>query len=313
MSDVSKRPRIAKFEPYTFTGEAWEAEALGLFSQQWLEHRGREITAYKALAEELAERPPSHIEIGSHRGAFLVGLGRSNPDELVLGMEIRARYHRLAGEYLKKHGVENAKLFKGDAKLATILAVPLESLDAVYVNFPDPWWKARQANRRLLDVPFLRVLARRLKPRGRLYLKSDVFEYLWAVRRFAEESKAFRPLAPERWPDERQWTLSEREAKCMRGAIPFGRGYYERLRDFDASLPTEPERWEASHWDDMLIGVDEIRGRPPVDRDTRRRTAAAARARATDASDTALDEASEHDDAFDDAHEHDEAPEHDES
>lgn len=291
-----KSPRVAKFEPYTFTGDPWEAEALSLFSPQWLAHRGREITAYKALAEELAERPPSHIEIGSHRGAFLVGLGRSNPDELVLGMEIRARYHRLAGEHLEKHKVENAKLFKGDAKLATILAIPLESLDAVYVNFPDPWWKVRQANRRLLDVPFLRVLARRLKPRGRLYLKSDVFEYLWAVRRFTEESEAFRPLAPERWPDETQWTLSEREAKCMRGAIPFGRGYYERLRDFDATLPTEPERWEASEWDDMLIGVDEIRGRPPVDRDTRRRTALAARAHAEEDTGPELDDVADLDD-----------------
>lgn len=279
MSAESSSLRPVRFEPYTFSGEEWEAEALSLFSRQWLEHRGKEIREYKELREQLKEAPPTHLEIGSHRGAFLVGLGRKYPEETILGMEIRSRYHRLAGEYLEKHKVTNALRFKGDAKLATILAIPLESLDAVYVNFPDPWWKPKQASRRLLDVPFLRVLARRLKPRGRLYLKSDVFEYLYAVRRFADESQAFRPLAPERWPDETQWSWSEREAKCMRAAIPFARGYFERLRDFDPSLPTEPEVWAESEWDDMIIGVEEIRGRPPVDKETRLRTAMAAKAR----------------------------------
>lgn len=279
MSDETKRLRRSNFVPYEFSGEPWETEALGLFSKQWLEHRGKEIDEYKALRERLKDAPPAHLEIGSHRGAFLVGLSQSYPEERTMGMEIRARYHRMAGEYLEKHGVTNVELFKGDAKLATIIALPLESLDAVYVNFPDPWWKARQAHRRLLDISFLRVLARRLKPRGRLYLKSDVFEYLWAVRRFAEQSGAFRPLAAERWPNETTWTWTEREAKCMRAAIPFGRGYYERLRDFDPSLPTEVETFEEAEWDDMVIGVEEIRGRPPLDRETRRRTALAAKAR----------------------------------
>lgn len=278
MTESSTRP--TRFEPYTFCGAEWEAEALSLFSRQWLEHRGKEVTAYTAFKQEIAANPPVALEIGSHRGAFLVGVARCHAPATVVGMEIRSRYHRLAGEYLEKHGVENAIRFKGDAKLATIIAIEPESLDAIYVNFPDPWWKKKQAHRRLLDVPFLRVLARRLKPRGRLYLKSDVFEYLYAVRRFTEESGAFRPLAPERWPDETQWTWTEREAKCMRAAIPFARGYYERRKDFDASRPLVPEVWEESEWDDMIVGTEEIRGRPPVDRDNRRRTALAARARA---------------------------------
>lgn len=279
MSAESPHPRPVRYERYTFTGAEWEAEALSLFSRQWLEHRGTEIDLHLELREQLKDAPPTHLEIGSHRAAFLVGLGRTYPDETILGMEIRAKYHRLAGEYLEKHEVKNAVRFLGDAKLATIIALEPESLDAVYVNFPDPWWKPRHEHRRLLDVPFLRVLARRLKPRGRLYLKSDVFEYLYGVRRFTEESQAFRPLAPERWPDETQWTWSEREAKCMRAAIPFARGYYERLRDFDASRPTEPEEWIESEWDDMVTAVEELRGRPTIDRENRILTAKAAKKR----------------------------------
>lgn len=274
---AEKQERAEKFESWELTGASWEAEAITLFGRASIEHRGREIKEILQIAEAWKERPPCAIEIGSHRGAFLVGVARNFAPEPVVGMEIRGKYHRLAGETMEKHGIENAILFKGDGKLATIIAIQPETLDAVHVNFPDPWWKKRHAARRVLDVAFLRVLARRLKPRGRLYLKSDVFEYLHAVRKFAEASEAFRPLAPERWPDERTWTWTEREAKCMRGAVPFGRGYYERRRDFDATLPSEPEILPELDWDEMIVGREEIKGRPPVDKAARARTAAAAK------------------------------------
>lgn len=263
------------FEKYTLCGAPWEAEALSLFEAKYLEHQGRDIRISHALKERLQQTPPTHLEIGSHRAKFLEGISKANPDAYVLGLEIRPKYSRLAREHIQKKNLTNVLEEKVDAKLAVIIAIPPESLDAVYVNFPDPWWKDRQSHRRLLDIPFLRVLARRLKPRGRLYLKSDVFEYLYTVRRFAEKSEMFRPLAPERWPDESQWTWSSREAKCMRAAIPFGRGYYERLKDADVTIPTVPEAYPEESWDEMLVGIEQIKGPPPIDLEMRRRTALA--------------------------------------
>lgn len=275
---AQRQERVERFEAWELTGAPWEAEAITLYGRASIEHRGREIREILAFAETLRESPPVALEIGSHRGAFLVGMARVFAPESVLGMEIRGKYHRLAQETMAKHSVENALLFKGDGKLATVIAIPPESLECVHVNFPDPWWKNRHASRRVLDVAFLRILARRLKPRGRLYLKSDVFEYLHAVRKFAEASEAFRPLAPERWPDEREWTWTEREAKCMRGAVPFGRGYYERRKDFPATLPEFPEELPELEWEDMVTARAELKGRPPVDKAARARTAAAAEA-----------------------------------
>lgn len=275
-----------KVEPYELTGEPWEAEALSLFNTSWLEHQGRDIRICRSLQERIARDAPAHIEIGSHRARFLIGLTKTYSDQQVMGFEIRPKYTRLANEYLAKHQILNAHQEKIDAKLAMIIAVPLESLDAVYVNFPDPWWKDKHEHRRLLDIPFLRVIARRLKPRGRLYLKSDVFEYLHAVRRFAEQSEMFRPLPPERWPDERTWTWTAREAKCMRDAIPFGRGYYERLPNLVIERPQVPEPRPNAQWDDMVTAVDEIRGRPTIDKKMRAWTVAAGKEKATDTDDS---------------------------
>lgn len=267
--------KAKQVEHYTLCDAPWEAEALSLFSKKWLEHQGRDIRISYALKERFQDQTPTHLEIGSHRAKFLEGIARTHPEERVLGLEIRPKYSRLAREHIQKRGLTNVFEEQVDAKLAVLIALPLESLDAVYVNFPDPWWKDRHAHKRLLDVPFLRVLGRRLKPRGRLYLKSDVFEYLHSVRRFAELSEMFRPLPPEKWPNETTWTRSSRETKCMRAAIPFGRGYYERLQDLTIDRLTIPEVYEPQTWDEMLVGIEDIKGPPPIDIEMRRLTAEA--------------------------------------
>lgn len=257
----------------------WEPEVYTMFDPRWVAHRREEVDALLKLRETFSSAPPRALEIGSHRAAFLEGLATIYEPAPVLGIEMREKYHRLAQERVAAKSLPNVQLLCANAKLALPILIPPASLDAVFVTFPDPWWKTRHASRRLLDVAFLRVIARRLAPGGRLYLKSDVFDYLHAVRRFAEASGAFRPLPPERWPDERAWTLTTRERKCMRGAIPFGRGYYERLSNFDTSLPNEPESLPELDWE-ALATDSPVRGRPPVDVEADRMTAAAAKRKA---------------------------------
>ena len=256
-------------------------ELQSLFHPTWLEHRREDLLAILDDAASGDWRPPVAIELGSHRAAFLEGVAARFPDDQVLGIEIRPKYHRLASERVEARHLDNVRLLCADAKLAVPLLIPLASLEEIHVNFPDPWWKTRHAQRRLLDATYLRVLARRLRPGGRIYLKSDVFDYLHAVRLFAEQTNALRPLPPELWPDERSWTWTTRERKCMRGAIPFGRGYYQRRRDFDGALPASPDPI-ASDWTDRMESFGVIRGKPPVDLEAQRLTAIAARARAED-------------------------------
>lgn len=237
------------------------------FDDRFLEHRQRELEAIFALRESFASAPPRHVELGANRGAFLEGIANSHPETPALGLEWRPKYVRFGNERLERRGVTNGRLVHADAKMAVPIAIEPESVEAFYVLFPDPWWKARHADRRLLDPVFMRVLARRLVPGGRIYLKSDVFDYLYRVRAAAEVSGAVRPLAAERWPSEAGWTWSTREKKCMRTAIPFGRGYYERNPTFDVSLPSEVERPEAFPMPDEIDPVEIIKGPAPADRD----------------------------------------------
>ena len=249
-------------------GEAGIVAELGtLFDPRYLDHRGVDFAAAAALLRELGSRRPSKLEIGSNSGEFLEGLNRrSLPEAPAIGIEHDGTQFNLSVKRRDKRGWLAAEVLRADARIAVPLLFPLASLDEIHVHFPDPWWKDRHANRRLLEPLFLRVLARRLRPGGRLYVKSDVFDYLLALRDCAAASKALRPLQPEQWPDEQEWTLTRRERKCMQVALPFGRGYYLRDPDFEGALPAAPERAEQFPVVESGKAIELLRGRPLHDR-----------------------------------------------
>ncbi len=55
--------------------------------------------------------------------------------------------------------------------------IPDNSLAAVHVYFPDPWWKKRHKKRRVMRESFLRDVERTLRPGGLLHFWTDVEEY----------------------------------------------------------------------------------------------------------------------------------------
>ena len=75
--------------------------------------------------------------------------------------------------------------------------IPPASLDEVLVLFPDPWHKKRHHKRRLIQPPFIELLASRLQAGGVLRLATDWEEYalqmLEVLRAAARCSTTSRP------------------------------------------------------------------------------------------------------------------------
>lgn len=246
---------------------SFDNELLSMFDPRYVEHRHFERVRADALLERFAvEGPPVALELGCNTGAFLVGLARLHAPRLVVGIEWNGKNMPGALRRIEKAGLSNAIVLHGDARHVVPPMIELGSLLSVNVLFPDPWWKKRHAERRILDPVFLRALARRLAPGGTLFLKSDVFDYLYRVRQFALLSEAFVPLPAELWPDESRWTLSTRERKCMHTAIPFGRGYYMRNPDFDGRLPETLESNDRWTIDEDIDPISLIKGATLWDR-----------------------------------------------
>jgi tRNA (guanine-N7-)-methyltransferase len=55
--------------------------------------------------------------------------------------------------------------------------IPEASLAGAHIFFPDPWHKARHNKRRLIQQPFISLLASRLAPGGYLHCATDWEEY----------------------------------------------------------------------------------------------------------------------------------------
>lgn len=129
------------------------------FPADWREIFGREA--------------PLDLEIGFGNGEFLIALARRHPERNYLGVEISGESLKKAARKVEKAGLSHVRLLLLDARLALLLLIPPETLENVYINFPDPWPKKRHAKRRMLSAEFLRLLASRMKPGGKLWVATD--------------------------------------------------------------------------------------------------------------------------------------------
>ncbi|MGE4134358.1 MAG: tRNA (guanosine(46)-N7)-methyltransferase TrmB [Pirellulales bacterium] len=120
---------------------------------------------------------PLEIEVGSGKGLFLAAAAAGDPQASFLGIEILAKYARFTAARLATRELPNARIIHGDAQHLFRAWLADNSVRAVHVYFPDPWWKARHKKRRVMSAGFLRDVQRVLEPGGTLHFWTDVEEY----------------------------------------------------------------------------------------------------------------------------------------
>ena len=84
-----------------------------------------------------------------------------------------------ASEKVKEAELPNVLFICGDAAALTAL-LDEKSLETIYINFCDPWPKARHAKRRLTSEGFLRLFKGLLADDGKIEFKTDnigLFEF----------------------------------------------------------------------------------------------------------------------------------------
>lgn len=142
---------------------------------------------------------PVELEVGFGKGLFLLNAALANPDVNFAGIEIVRKYQLYSATRMAKRALRNVRLALGDGKLLLRDYVPADSLRAVHVYFPDPWWKKRHHKRRVFTPEFAALAWRALRPGGRLYVATDVEEYFGLVREATAPLDDLRelPSAPE--------------------------------------------------------------------------------------------------------------------
>lgn len=124
-----------------------------------------------------ARAAPLEVEVGSGKGLFLLKAAERNADRNFLGIELAHKYARYCGGRLAQKQLPNAVAVHGNALRVFREIMPDNSVAAIHVYFPDPWWKKRHKKRRVLNESFLHDAERTLTAGGSLHFWTDVAEY----------------------------------------------------------------------------------------------------------------------------------------
>lgn len=122
---------------------------------------------------------PIHMEIGMGKGQFIRTLAKMNPNINYIGLEKVEELVLKSVRSIEAEEIRNISLINWNAlKLEDILGEG--EVERIYLNFSDPWPKARHDKRRLTHHGFLNIYQKLLKEHGEIHLKTDsrdLFEF----------------------------------------------------------------------------------------------------------------------------------------
>lgn len=115
---------------------------------------------------------PIHIEVGMGKGKFIIGMAEAHPDINFIGIEKYDSVLVKAVNTLEgKEKISNLKLLLFDAE--GIEEIFDREVSRIYLNFSDPWPKARHEKRRLTSEVFLKKYDKIFKDKKEIFQKTD--------------------------------------------------------------------------------------------------------------------------------------------
>jgi tRNA (guanine-N7-)-methyltransferase len=211
MSELRNRP-IRSFVMRTGRMTAGQTRAL---DELWPRYGVDFSPQVLPLDEVFRRSAPRTLEIGFGNGEHLASLATAHPERDYLGIEV----HRPGVGHLlmlaATNNLTNVRTSTHDAVEVLREQIAPASLDEVLVLFPDPWHKKRHHKRRLIQPPFVELVASRLRVGGVLRLATDWEEYAAQMLEVLGGTSAlFTNLSPDGdWmprPEERAPTRFEK-------------------------------------------------------------------------------------------------------
>lgn len=129
-------------------------------------------TAAGHWQEIFGRQAPLWVELGTGKGQFIRGLAEAHPEVNLVGLEVQRGVLFYAGRKVKEANLPHVRLVEFDIDKVELGFAPGE-VDRFYLNFSDPWPKARHAKRRLTHRRFLARYQQLLKPDGEIHFKTD--------------------------------------------------------------------------------------------------------------------------------------------
>jgi tRNA (guanine-N7-)-methyltransferase len=179
----------------------------------------------------LAPGRPVEVEVGCAEAQFLFERARQDPGRHYIGLEIRAKLVSWVNAQAAAEGLPVQAIFcHAGHHLGRLL--PPASVDRVYLNFPDPWFKRRHHERRMIDDALADGIAQVTRPGGDVLVQSDVWGIAldaMAVLDARDDEFENRAGPWSFWRDRHPFGVrSWREEHCEAEGLPIWRILYRR-------------------------------------------------------------------------------------
>jgi len=143
---------------------------------------------------------PRILEIGFGMGDATAQIATALPGTDFIGIEVHVPGVGALLKRIGETGLSNLRIIQHDAVEVLQHMVPPAGLDGVHIFFPDPWHKTRHNKRRLIQPPFVQLLASRLAPGAYLHCATDwqpyaeqMLEVLQAEPALANTANGYAP------------------------------------------------------------------------------------------------------------------------
>lgn len=147
----------------------WAADKL-LAHPQYVSLAPKEL---RGQWQDRFEKPqPIHIEVGSGKGQFIVEMAKAHPDINYIAIELQSSVAVCILDRQIEEDLGNLQIINAHGGDLDEFFAPAE-VSRVYLNFSDPWPKAKHAKRRLTSPRFLAQYKKIIPPNGDIHFKTD--------------------------------------------------------------------------------------------------------------------------------------------
>lgn len=171
------------------------------------------------LGAIFGRQAPTHLEIGSGKGTFILNQAKAQPECNFLGVEWANRYYRYAVDRLGRWGLTNVRLVRVEASAFIRDHLGDQTIDWIHIYFPDPWPKRRHHKRRFINEQNTEQLLRVLKVGGRIQVITDHLGYFQQIQEVLEhytDRLDFVRFQPTAGAEAGEWVGTNFERKYLK-------------------------------------------------------------------------------------------------
>ncbi len=186
---------------------------------------------FHGVRPELDPARELEVEVGCADAQFLFERAALDPSRQYVGLEIRDELVGIVNRQAAARRVPVTAVFC-HAQMHMVELFPARSIARVFVNFPDPWFKRKHQNRRMVDEVLADAIAQTTKPGAEIFVQTDVWDIAIDALSAFERDERFANRAGE-------WTFwkagnpygvrSWREQNAAETGLTVWRLLYDRL------------------------------------------------------------------------------------